>query len=154
MRECGIGMDCPVLLIWGGGNPAWVGASAGHIKKAWRNLSNLKCLTRTNQKTSHSTCTLNIKMRVICLYISYNQLKVHAVWLVFLKFELNNLVWEISSRLLRPIRAAFTLVVGDRDICVCVQRCVVCCSKLVTSSSIKIDWLIDFSFSLIYYGNI
>ena len=63
-------------------------------QKTWRNLSNLKCLTQTNQKTSHTTCTLNIKMRVICLYTSYNQLKVHVVWLFF--FELNNLVWEIS----------------------------------------------------------
>ena len=55
-----------------------------------------KCLTRTYKKTR----ILNIKIRHICLFNSYNKFKVQVVCLVFFKFGLNILIWEISPWLL------------------------------------------------------
>ena len=39
-----------------------------------------KCLTRTYEKISHTTWTLNIKIWVICLYRFYNNFKVHVLF--------------------------------------------------------------------------
>ena len=44
-----------------------------------------KYLTRTYKETSHTTWTLNIKLRDICLWNLYNKLKVYVVWLVYFR---------------------------------------------------------------------
>ena len=64
--------------------------------------------TQTYRKTSHTTWTLNIKMRVICHNNSYNKFKVQVVWLVFYKFRFNIVIWKISLRLLVLMLMAFS----------------------------------------------
>ena len=50
----------------------------------------IKCLTRTDQKTSHTTWTWNIKIRVICRYNPNNKFKVRVVWHVFLNVRVQH----------------------------------------------------------------
>ena len=73
------------------------------------------------KKSSHTRWTINIKIRVICLYNLYNKFKLHVqyvVWFFFFrKFELKCLIWEISSSLLiYSIQMQVNLVVTSHEL--------------------------------------
>ena len=55
---------------------------AVHEKDQEKSLKS-NCLTKTYKKTSHSSWTLSIQIRVICLYNLHNKFEVHVVWLDF-----------------------------------------------------------------------
>ena len=62
-----------------------------YIKDLEKSLKS-KCLTRTYEKTSHTTWTLNIKIWVICLYSLYNFISSCSMffWVRVKKFDLRD----------------------------------------------------------------